>query len=176
MRRPQAAIGASLLVLVVAAAGVALVRPAGRKAESYAPRAGHLAPLFALKDTRGRLVTLRQLKGTPVLINFFATWCIPCRSEMPRIETFYRSHSSDLRVLAVDKAEPASDVQSFAASFKLQFVPVLDSNYAVSNQYGVYGIQPVSFWLDARGTIRAVDYGPMTAAQMSAGLRKVQTA
>ncbi|MCW5879117.1 MAG: redoxin domain-containing protein, partial [Anaerolineales bacterium] len=86
------------------------------------PEVGALAPDFALQNLQGETVRLGQLRGQVVLVNFWATWCGPCRLEMPAIQARY--NHGGFSVLAVDFAEPAQQVQSFADELGLTF-PIL---------------------------------------------------
>src|SRR5687768_688580 len=88
----------------------------GGAAKGVAPQVDYEAPNFKLKDPAGREVELKQLRGKPVLLNFWATWCVPCRAEMPELETLYREHrSKGLVVLAVsvDDERFAKDIPEF---------------------------------------------------------------
>jgi peroxiredoxin len=153
---PIAVIGA---VVVVVAVGASL--QSGGSAPGIAPAVGHGAPDFALRDTSGRAVSLGSLRGRVVLLDFWATWCIPCRSEMPAIDRLYRDRPRQLAVLAVDRQEPVGDVEAFARRYGLAVRPLLDPTLAAWKLYGVSNVQPVSFWVDPNGVIRARHFGPM---------------
>src|SRR5579859_1465244 len=113
-------LGLVVLVIVLLAVGVS-VRPRSSKGSGPAPLVGHEAPNFSLLDTTGRTVSLSTFRGRSVLLNFWATWCIPCRTEMPLINRTYEAHQKDLRVLAIDLQEPLSDVNTFARTYHLAF-------------------------------------------------------
>lgn len=134
---------------------------------------GSQAPDFALKDLQGRTVRLSDYQGQPVLVNFWATWCVPCRLEMPALEQRYaRWQSSGLVILAVDFAEPASDVKSFKDEFGLSFPLLLDPNGDVQQMYRVRGY-PSSFFVDPDGVIQVVQIGPLTEGQLDADLAAI---
>src|SRR5438270_4350934 len=97
------------LILIVLAVGITL-RPHSNAGSGPAPLVGHEAPNFSLENTGGRVVSLSTFRGGAVLLNFWATWCIPCRTEMPLINRAFQAHHKSLQVLAVDLQEPASDV------------------------------------------------------------------
>ena len=78
-----------------------------------APEVGAIAPGFTLTDTDGNQVSLADHRGKVVLINFWATWCPPCRQEMPGINDRYRQHQGNLEVLAIDNDEPLELVSDF---------------------------------------------------------------
>jgi peroxiredoxin len=147
-----------------------LLRPAGPL--PAAPTAGHPAPALSLRTTAGGQQSLAAYRGRVVLVNFFATWCVPCTSEMPAIERLYRARHSVLTVLAVDNREPASDVSRFGRAHRLTFPLLLDSTGRVDDAYSV-AVQPESFWVDRQGTIRSVHYGPMTPHFMRQELNRL---
>ena len=131
------------------------------------PREGFSAPDFTLDLLDGGQVTLSDLRGKAVLINFWATWCPPCRAEMPAIERVYRSHKDlGLEVLAVNTTN--QDDQAAAAAFveelELTFPVPLDRTGAVSASYNLRGL-PSTYFIDRQGVIRSVVVGgPMSGA------------
>ncbi len=161
-----------VLLAVLVVVGV-LRQPATSSGVSAAPEVGHLAPAFTLQDVDGKQVSLEQYRGKVVLINFFATWCVPCRHELPRINRAYRAHPGKFAVLAIDRDEPASDVKQFVSALHLAFVPLLDPALMVRQRYQVLP-QPVSFWIDRHGVIRAIDY-EMDDRRIAKELRRLST-
>ena len=138
-----------------------------------APVAGAPAPDFALSDLSGRPVQLSTLKGQVVLVNFWATWCIPCRAEMPAIQQAYNARKGQgFTVLAVNLSEPKPDVQSYVTSLGLSFPVLLDARDAISNLYRVRGY-PTSFFIDRSGTVAIENVGMMTDAQLADNLAKL---
>lgn len=130
--------------------------------DSRSPAVGRPAPNFALRDTSGRLVRLSDLRGQVVLVNFWASWCGPCKQELPAIEQVYREQQGQgFTTLEVDDQEPPSDVLAFAHQVGRLPPIVLDTSGAVTAQYGLKGL-PDSFFIDRQGNVRAVSYGPMT--------------
>ncbi|MFQ6058716.1 MAG: redoxin domain-containing protein [Anaerolineae bacterium] len=129
---------------------------AGRVAKVGSP-----APDFTLPDLEGQPVSLSRLKGQPVMINFWATWCPPCRFEMPLIEAAYQKYKDQgFVVVAVDVQEPQELVEAFVQRFGLSFPVVLDSAGEVSSIYRVRGL-PRSFFVDREGVIRAMKAGAL---------------
>lgn len=132
-----------------------------------APVAGAPAPDFTLTDLAGNDVRLSDLQGQVVLVNFWATWCGPCRLEMPAIEAEYQARRDrGLTVLAVDLDEPADDVAAFIAELDLTFTVLLDPGARVFDLYRVRGY-PTSFFINRDGMIDRQHVGYMTAAQLT---------
>jgi cytochrome c biogenesis protein CcmG/thiol:disulfide interchange protein DsbE len=128
------------------------------------PQKGFQAPDFALPNLEGETVSLGDLRGQLVLVNFWATWCEPCRDELPAIQEVYQN-SDDLVVLGVDLQEGIEDVKAFIEKEGLTFPILLDKDGHVSNMYRTRDL-PTSFFLNADGIIGAVHIGPMTVANI----------
>ncbi|MGA2765600.1 MAG: TlpA disulfide reductase family protein [Spirochaetia bacterium] len=110
---------------------------------------------FELQSLPGAPVKLSSLKGKVVFLNFWATWCGPCRSEMPSMQRMYESLRADgLEILAVNLMEDAPRVKGFAKELKLTFSILLDSNGRVGAQYNARAI-PTTYLVDRRGLIFA---------------------
>jgi peroxiredoxin len=134
---------------------------------------GQPAPDFALEDTTGRSIKLADYRGKVVLINFWATWCLPCRAEMPEFETIYRAYRErGFEVLAIDLQETATEVQPFMAELGLSFPALLDRDGFVSRAYRARAL-PSSFLVDRQGTIRYLKIGPVTADALEEEVRKL---
>jgi cytochrome c biogenesis protein CcmG/thiol:disulfide interchange protein DsbE len=138
-----------------------------------APRKGFLAPDFTLTTLDGSTVRLSELRGRPVLVNFWASWCGPCRAEMPHIQAAFEAYAADgLVVLGVDQMESSLAVFAFVDEFGLTFPIPLDSDGEVSAAYQVRGL-PTSFFVDADGVIRDSFTGPMTAGLLESKLELI---
>ncbi|MCI0483816.1 MAG: TlpA family protein disulfide reductase [candidate division NC10 bacterium] len=133
---------------------------AGKVASEIRPEQGYLAPDFVLPRLDGQTVRLSDLRGKAVLLNFWATWCSPCRQEMPTIEKVYQdSKSRGLEVLAVSlDAGSKSVVKSFMQELNLEFPVLLDPEMEVLRVYRMVGI-PASFLIDKQGIIRHREVG-----------------
>ncbi|RRR72685.1 MAG: TlpA family protein disulfide reductase [Candidatus Viridilinea halotolerans] len=127
-----------------------------------APVVGRIAPAFSLSTPDGRVVQLAELRGQVVLINVWATWCPPCRAEMPAIEAAYSRYGPEgFTVLAVNVAEDPAKVAAYMQATGLSFPALLDHDAAVANRYQVRAM-PSSFFVDRRGVIRIIYRGPMS--------------
>ncbi|MBF8299167.1 MAG: putative thiol-disulfide oxidoreductase [Dehalococcoidia bacterium] len=120
---------------------------------------GQLAPNFRLEDETGKVLTLSDLRGTPLLINFWATWCGPCRKEMPELQEISHTLEGRLTVLAVDVAESNSLVQEFKQELGLTLTTPIDRANKVAAAYNAFGL-PASYVIDEDGVVRAVKIGP----------------
>jgi len=121
---------------------------------------------------------LSQLKGKPVLISFWATWCVPCRDELPLIRDEYLAHRAEgFSVIAINFGDESADtVRKFWKSFNLQPAPFLDPDGSVANAYGVAlnntGL-PVSVLVARDGTISSYEPFPLTKDFLDTALAKV---
>jgi cytochrome c biogenesis protein CcmG/thiol:disulfide interchange protein DsbE len=138
-----------------------------------APVMGALAPDFTLFEVEGEQMSLSDFRGQPVLINFWATWCGPCRLEMPAIqERFERYKDEGFVVLAVDFDETASDVRAYGKGLGLTFSLLLDPGAEVQKLYRNRSY-PSSFFVDAEGVIQVQHIGVMTEGQIDENLAKI---
>ena len=136
------------------------------------PEVNFPAPDFQLQTLGGKTVRLSGLRGQPVLINFWATWCGPCQMEMPLIQKYYRKYSPDLVVLAVNNDEPPGDVQAFIDQMKLTFPVLLDPGVQVENQYRIRAF-PTSLFIDTEGLIRYEHIGILNEQQLVQYLKQI---
>lgn len=130
------------------------------------PEVGKRAPEFAATDLKGNKVTLANLRGKVVMLNFWATWCPYCRAEMPdmqRLQDAYRSRG--LEVVALDVGEDAGTVWDYVSSKGFTFSVWLDLDGSISQAYAVPGY-PTSYFIDRQGVIRSVQVGAMNLAAM----------
>jgi peroxiredoxin len=123
---------------------------------------GAPAPDFTLATPDGQVVALSDFHGKTVVLNFWATWCPPCRAEMSDLQAAFneRTPDGDFVVLAVDFAESAGVVQDFVDEFELTFPIAIDSEQTVAEHYGIPGL-PASFFIDTQGIVRAMQLGPV---------------
>lgn len=128
-------------------------------------RFGDMAPDFALVLEDGRHTSLRALYGQPVVLNFWATWCGPCRKEMPELMRVAAA-TPDLVMLTVNVEEALEAVLPFAEEYAMHTPVVLDSEGAVQDLYGVRGL-PTSFFIDKEGRVAAVYPGSISASALA---------
>lgn len=127
------------------------------------PRTGMLAPDFVLPTLDGGELRLSDLRGKAVVVNFWATWCSPCRREMPLLVRAFRQFGGQgLVVVAVNVQEDEGSASRFAREFGLPFPVALDKTGAVANAYRLLGL-PTTFFIDGEGVVRSVFRGPFVA-------------
>lgn len=140
---------------------------------TIAPIEDSSAPDFSLINIQGELVKLSDFRGQPVLINFWATWCGPCRIEMPTIQDRFERHRDEgFVVLAVDFDEPQEDVATFGEELGLTFNLLLDPGGKIQNLYRVLGY-PTSYFVDSNGIIKVQHIGIMTEGQLDDYLSQI---
>ncbi|HEY8890892.1 MAG TPA: TlpA disulfide reductase family protein [Clostridium sp.] len=128
---------------------------------------------FKLKDLDGKELSLSDLKGKNVFLNFWATWCPPCKAEMSEIERLYQeTKNSDLVIVAVEIGEPLSTVKSFIDSKKYNFKILLDSDQSVASKYNIASI-PTSYFIDVDGNIISKNIGGMNIDKMKTYIKSL---
>ncbi len=126
---------------------------------------------FKLKDLDGKELSLSDLKGKKVFLNFWATWCPPCKAEMPEIEKLYQeTKDSDLVIVAVEIGEPLDTVKPFIDKNKYNFKVLLDPDQSVATKYNITSI-PTSYFIDTDGNIVSQHVGGMNIDQMKAYIK-----
>jgi peroxiredoxin len=129
---------------------------------------GMTAPDFALFSPEGQEINLSDYEGQVILINWWATWCPPCKAEMPAINAFYESYQADgFVVLAVNSQEGASTVKDFIQDNGFTFPVLLDSQGQVMDRFHVRAL-PTSFIIDRHGVIQHIQTGEITSQQLEA--------
>ena len=128
---------------------------------SPAPRPGRYAPDFSLADLDGNQVMLSDHRGKKVILNFWATWCPPCRAEMPDLERLAREHEGTVTVLLVDLEEEEAQIRPFLDDIGITLVPLLDAEAKVATLYRVSAL-PTSVIIDEDGVIQEVQVGAAT--------------
>lgn len=156
-RRPS--LGISLLIfsfqILLCMGGVATVAVIERGLSGWRDAqvmAGSLAPEFTLTSTTGNVYSLVELRGTPVLVTFGASWCPACRREAPLLDAFAREYPQ-VAVFFVANESDAGDVQGFKADLDLDFAVLMDRDGTVTRAYRV-SAYPTTFLIDAEGRIR----------------------
>ncbi len=131
--------------------------------------AGAPAQSFDVRRTDGRPDSLARHRGQVVLLNIWATWCPPCREEMPALQRFARENAGKVDVLGVDQGESAAVAQSFAKERGVTFPILLDEQQQYGRAYAAVGM-PTSVIVGRDGRVVAGIDGPMTIEQMRAAV------
>jgi peroxiredoxin len=139
-----------------------------------APVAGHPAPHFELPTLDGETLSLSDFEGKPVLINFWATWCAPCRAEFPDFQETFINNSDSLVIIAVNNtaADQVDLVDDFVAEMGATFPIVLDESGDTIETYRVLGL-PTSIFIDRNGIVNEVFTGPINRAYIEAKLSEL---
>jgi len=135
------------------------------------PLVNGTAPDFTLKTLGGREVQLSQFEGKPVMINFWATWCGPCRVELPLIQDRFEKHYPSLVVLAVEDGSTPSEISETAYASGITFL-ILMGYDGVLSAYNVRAF-PTTFFVDVDGVIRSQHVGQLSPNQLDAELNKL---
>jgi cytochrome c biogenesis protein CcmG, thiol:disulfide interchange protein DsbE len=124
------------------------------------------APEVQLTDLKNQPVALADYQGQVILYNAWATWCPPCKEEMPTLEVYYQDHKdSGFVVVAIEDGEPVSEVAAFAESYNLSFPVWPDLKYVATTAFKTNSL-PTSFVIDRSGTVRLTWTGAITRAAL----------
>ena len=157
-----------VLPLLVAAV-LALAAPA-----VAIPRPGDAAPPFTLTSDVGKTISNATLAGMPVYLNFFATWCGPCRVETPSIVALSKKYAArGLHVVGVDVGENAGKAQGFAHDFNVPYALAIDPDSTTRATYGGGLYFPLHVFIDAKGIVRMYHPGEMSASDIEAAITHI---
>ena len=163
-----------LLVLVAGGAWLWWTRPPATAAATTASGAGVglPAPDFSLPTLDGGEFTLSELRGKPVVLNFWATWCIPCQRELPALQRAAEQYEDAVVFAGVDQGETVEAVQRYLDGLDVTFTIPMDDRGDVGNQYNIKGL-PTTYFIDANGIIRSVWMGEMNAIVLAEQIAKI---
>lgn len=158
-----------LLLVTLGGAWLWWSRPAVEGAPVVAtpgPGVGRLAPDFSLPLLDGGTFTLSEMRGTPVVLNFWATWCGPCQRELPAVQRAAAHYDDQVVFAGVDQGETAETVQRYVDKLGLTFAIPMDGDGEVGYQYNVKGL-PTTFFIDGDGVIRSYWMGEMNSVTLA---------
>lgn len=135
------------------------------EALSTAPEAGALAPNFRLETVGGEVVELADLRGTPIFLNFWATWCFFCLTEMPAMQNIADEYGDQVIVMGVNAGDSPEDARLYAANNDIHYTLALDTDLDIIEAYEVRQM-PTSVFIDEHGVITSVIYGVLVPDQM----------
>jgi cytochrome c biogenesis protein CcmG/thiol:disulfide interchange protein DsbE len=156
--------------VVLVGAVIAIDATSHRGATPTPPRP---APAFTLPSLRdpAQQVSLSAYRGQPVIVNFFASWCVPCKKETPLLAGFYRSSRGKVEIIGVDADDSAPNARSFVTASGVAYPVAFETTSAVADAYGVSGPGiPETFFLDARHRIVKRVLGGVTRQELTAGV------
>ena len=159
-----------VLVLLI---GIAMVQALEAKQDDNLPglKTGGVAPDFSLQTLDGERVKLSDFEGKKVILNFWATWCKPCREEMPDLQSIYQESDDDVVILAINM-DAHNDVEGFIDSYSVTFPVLLDENDQISDMYQIISL-PTTYFIDEDGTIVQKHLGQITYEQLEEILKKI---
>jgi peroxiredoxin len=137
-----------------------------------APIPGHIAPSFTLDTTQGETVSLSDFAGRPVVLNFWASWCPPCRAEIPHFQDSSVKYNGKAEILGIDQGEPLPIVADFGSSLGVTYPLLLDSDSSVSRRYRVSAL-PTTVFIDSKGLVREVYSGIINRAVLEDRIEKL---
>ncbi|MGC8856015.1 MAG: TlpA family protein disulfide reductase [Anaerolineae bacterium] len=166
---PLILVGVGLIVLGATAmiflprAGTASLPESSSDLSAIPVEVNFPAPVLELSDVQGKPASLQDYQGQVVLVNLWATWCPPCKAEMPTLEAFYQDYrDKGFTIIAINDGDPAEDVTQFVKKYGLTFSVWLDPTYKASEQAFKTRNLPSSYVIDRNGTVRLMWVGQIT--------------
>ena len=155
------------VILVLVLAGISALGV--RQASTDRPAVGSTAPTFSMPLFDGPQVDLAALRGKPVVINFWASWCVPCEDEAGDLERTWQKYKDRAMFLGVDYVDTEPKAREFLKRFGITYPNGPDLGSRISYPYRIKGV-PETFVIDKNGQVRLVKIGPTTEAELSATL------
>lgn len=137
------------------------------------PAVGHAAPDFTLRTLDGGSFQLSALRGKPVVLNFWATWCGPCQNELPALQKAAQHLDGQVVFAAVDQGEAADVVQTYVDKLGLTFTIPMDAKGEIGSVYNVQGL-PTTFFIDRSGVIQSLWMGEMNSVTLAENIAQIQ--
>ena len=167
----------SLALVVIIAGGFIwlLFQPSKDTTPAGGVPVGQAAPNFTLTDLKGNPLALSSLRGHPVIINFWASYCQPCQDEMPLLNSFYQQyHTAGLVILGINEGEPMSTISDYAQRYKIAYQVLADPSYQF-NADSSYDPTPLprSYFIDKQGVVRVVFNGELSPSALQAAYQKI---
>jgi len=163
------------VVIIIAIVAIELGKPRQNVATSdknVGISIGKTAPDFELQSLEGKSVKLSDFRGKNLILNFWASWCPPCKQEMPEFQRIYTEYPENLVVIGVNLQESKENAEAFVKKLGMTFPILLDPNAQVKDMYNVF-TQPVTYFIDANGKIVDKKFGPLTTEEINEKLAKM---
>lgn len=154
--RSEQSSGSTQIIGTIGGGGALVGQP-----KKTAPKVGASAPDFESTTPDGKPINFVDFRGKPLVVNFWATWCTPCKKEMPDLQAVSEEYAArGLTILAVNFGdESVRDVTKYFNDLGLTFAAVLDPGQKISTRYGIFGL-PTTFFIDKDGVIQYIKIGP----------------
>ena len=134
----------------------------------------YIAPDFTMQDMDGNEVTLASFFGKPIVLNFWASWCGPCKMEMPEIQKFYEQYGNEVHFLLVSVDDSVDSAKAFLAGTDYTFPVYFDTTSVGAYTYGASSI-PLTYFIDAEGNLTAYYMGAMSESILQQGVDMIYT-
>jgi len=172
-RRVYLALAGALLLLVGGSLFAALSNTGTTVLHPLVDETNGPAPSFSLQNlsASSRPVSLGEFQGKDLVVNFWASWCYPCRTEMPLLESAYRSDHGKVAFLGIDTNDSRSDAQRFLNRTKVTYPSGFDPDEKVGAEYGLFGL-PVTVFISSSGKLKGRHIGQLDGATLQAALQK----
>ena len=167
--------GLALAILLLGGFAWLLFQPSNDTGPAGGVGIGQSAPDFTLKDASGHQVSLSSFHGHPVIINFWASYCAPCRGETPLLEQFYQDHQAQqLVILGINEGEPTSTMSEYIQEYNVTY-PILADRTLQFNAASSYDPVPLprTYFIDKEGIVRASYPGALSPAILQADYQKI---
>lgn len=172
------AIAVFALIVVYQLRSIEPTRPsvaaAGSATEVEMPKIGYSAPQFSLSGLDGETYSLQSLNGKPVLLNFWASWCGPCRTEAPELVSLYETYKGKIEIYAINvtASDSVEGAKAFVEEFGFEFPVLLDETAETAKKYGIRPI-PTTFFVNGEGMIVDKVIGPLDQKSMEGKFAKL---
>ncbi|HSH01271.1 MAG TPA: redoxin domain-containing protein [Anaerolineae bacterium] len=149
--------------------------PSPQADATTAPLAGYLAPTFTLDTITGQPYDLVELRGQPVVLNFWATWCPPCRQEMPFFQAASKKFNGQATLLSINQGETNAQVTEFAIGYGLTYPLLMDPTNNVNQTYRIRSL-PTTVFIDRHGRIAKIHIGIISQAVLEDEIQQLLSA
>lgn len=164
-------VASAVLIALVTGGIVAVVTTSGTAGNLLSGRTGDKAPSFSLSAVSGPngSVTSAQFSGEDLVLNFWASWCIPCRQEMPTLQAAALRLRGTVRFVGVDTNDTRSDAEGFLGRVHVSYLTLFDPHGDVADAYGLFGL-PTTVFVSRHGTVLGRHSGQLDATTLQAAL------
>ncbi len=164
--RPKGTSGAGSIVILAVLLALLGLLAWGLKKSQAGPRDSGKAPDFTLSGYDGRVITPSNLRGQVVIINFWASWCVPCRQEAAYLEQTWRKYKDrGVVFVGVDYADTEKGARAYIQEFDITYINGPDLGTRIAQAFNIKGV-PETYYVDKNGILRGVNIGPLESPQL----------